>query len=204
MTQKSYYVAESFDLAFSAITYSAANSGSAFGTAGVTYYTRLDTNLNPTSLNGYISLLWAKGTGTAGSAFAGLYVASGSASAGTLYQVGTTADIGGVTSGLVRESLGTLSAPTIAATGEQLSVTGVYYAAFLVHTDAQTDHIDLGRSSVYATNEAVTSVLATDPTTGGGWPRAFHGAGSSLTALPTSEAISGVTTSAVLGWFAVD
>ena len=204
MTQKSYYAAETFDLAFASITYSAANSGSAFGTAGVVYYTRIDSNLNPTSLNGYISLLWAKGTGTAGSAFAGLYVASGSATTGKLYKVGTTADIGAVSSGLVRESLGTLSAPSIAATGEQLSVTGTYYGAFLVHTDAGTDHIDIGRSATYATDEAVSSVLATDPTGGGGFPRAFYGAGTALTALPASEAMSGVTTSAVLSWFAFD
>ena len=70
--------------------------------------------------------------------------------------------------------------------------------------DAGTDHIDLGRSSVYATNEAITAKIATDPTTNGGNPRAFTGAGTSLSALPATEAMSGVTTSAVLGWFGLD
>lgn len=203
MSQKSYFVAESYDLAFMASTYSA-TLGSAKYTAGTMYYVRLDSGVQSPSLNGYMSALWAKGTGSAGAAYLGLYAATGAAAAGTLYQVGVTANLGSVASGFIRKSLGTLAAQ-VAATGELVgNPEGVYYGAVLVEADAGTDHIDVASSTQYATNEGVTSGVATDPTTNGGFPRAFTGAGTSLSVMPATEAMSGVATSSILPWLAID
>jgi hypothetical protein len=205
--QVPFYAAETFDLATTTLTYSA-SLGSAKYTVGKMVYVRLDSGRAPASLNGYVSALWAPGTGTAGTVYLGLYVAAGTSAAGTLYQVGTTATIGAASAGVVRKALSTLSNSVVggANVGEYLGVPNLeYYAALLVATDAGTDHVDIATSTAFATNEALGEVVA-DPTTGGlQWPRTCIGAGSSLTAMPVSEAMSGVSTStALLPWLAVD
>lgn len=207
MAQKSYYNAESFDIAYNPLTYTAAGLGSAKFTVGTTYYTRLDSATPAAGLNGFLSLLWSKGSGTTASVLLGLYAATGTATAGVLYQVGVTADQGAVASGLIRVSLGTLTNQSTAAAsyGEQVgNPQGTYYAALLVKTDAGTNHVDAATSATYLTNEGVSSKVATDQTPNLGLPRCFIGAGTSLTALPASEALSGVTTSAILPWFGLD
>lgn len=198
MTQKSFFIAETFDLGSVAVTYSA-TLGSAKYTAGVVYYARLDCT-KPGLPNGYISALWAKGTGTAASdCFLGLYTATGTAAAGTLYKLGSSADIGGVSNGNIRK---TFSNATLEIDGIVVNPNGVLYGALLVGADAGTDHVDVATSTAYAANSDAAN--QTDPTGGGGWPRAFYGAGTGLTALPASEAMSGVTASGLLPWLAID
>ena len=106
MTQNSFYRAETFDLGINAVTYSA-TLGSAKYTAGVAYYGRLDTAAGG-FVNGFMSALWAPGTGTAGTVYLGLYSAvpgSSGESNATLYQLGVTANVGGVAAGTIRKTL---------------------------------------------------------------------------------------------------
>lgn len=192
MSQKSFYLADTFDLATCAVTYST-TLGSAKYTAGVTYYARLD--LPSDTVNGYLSCLWAKGTGTAATAYIGLYSAAGSATAGTLTNIGKSATIGAVANGVTRQAMAT-------AISQVSDPSAVLYAALLVATDAGTDHVDIATSTAFAANS--DAAVNSDPTGGGQFPRAFYGAGTSLTVLPASEALSGVTASGLLPWFAID
>jgi hypothetical protein len=213
-SQNSYFLAETFDIAEVAVTYSA-TLGSAKYTAGVNYYARLDPNGPINSLNGFLSCLWAPGTGSAGTVYFGLYQAvpgTSGESNGVLDLIGAVANVGGVAAGMIRKQIfapasgiaGSVALSSLAfpAQGNPLGgvSTGVYYASILVKTDAGTDHVDCATSTAFAAN----SVANTDPTGGGGWPRAFTGAGTSLTTLPVTEAISGVTASTLCPYFAID
>ena len=197
MGQKSYFAAETFDLAAVAVTYSA-TLGSAKYTAGIVYYARLDYGGSGVA-NGYLSALWAKGTGTAGTAYLGLYAAVGSMTSGTLYLLGKTANIGGVANGNIRESFANAA---FNVDGIPVNPQGALYGALLVEADAQTDHVDIATSTAYAAN--TNAANQADPTGGGGLGRAFYGAGTALTALPATEALSGVRASGLLPWLAVD
>lgn len=212
-SQDSFYLGETFDLAEVAVTYTAAGLGAAKYTAGVAYYSRLDLGAIG-ALNGFISALWSKGSGTAGTVYWGLYQAvpgTSGESNGTLYQIASTANVGGVATGVVRQQLLQVGSASVnftstafPATGNPIGGdnTGVFYAGLVVATDAGTNHVDVASSTAFAAN--MTAALVADPTGGGGWPRACTGAGTSLTKLPLSEAISGVTGSVICPWLAVD
>ncbi len=190
MGQKSYYKAETFDLATAAVTYSTTLASAKY-TAGVAYYARLD--IGSGSINGYLSALWSKGTGTAGTVYLGLYeLLPGGLK---LSKLGVSANQGGATNGVIRVAM------TTAVTQIESSYDSLY-AALLVATDAATDHVDIATSTAYAANS--DAAVQTDPTGGGGFGRAFYGAGTSLTVLPATETISGVTASGLLPWFAID
>lgn len=185
MAQKSYYQATTYDLSADTSTFSTTNGTQAF-TAGVTFYARLD-YAGLSLANGDIDVLWAPGSGTAGTAFAGLYFATGTAAAGSLFRIGSTANLGAQAAGLLHQNL----------YGAGLAFTnpiGVLYAAVLVATEAQTNKIDFGRLTAAITLVAYDAAMEADPTGGLGYPRAMKGAGTGLNALPSSEALSGVTT----------
>jgi hypothetical protein len=188
MAQKSFYAAESFDLAQTTVTYTAAGLGSAKYTAGVAYYTRLDlaSGMNGPK-NNFVSVLWSKGSGTAGTAYLGLYYTDGT----KLYQLGASANIGSVATGIIRQAI-TLITPQAWPLGE-------LYLGLLVATDSGTNHVDVATSTPYAANPQNA-----DPTGGGGLPRAFYGAGTALTAMPLTETLSGVTASGLLAYAAID
>ena len=195
MGQASFYSAQTYDLAIDTSTFSA-SAGAAAYTAGVTYYARLD--YSPSMLNsGYVSVLWAPGTGTAGTAYIGLYYCT---TAGELYLIGTSTNIGGASAGVVRKNV------YPALSGFE-NPSGHLYGALLVATDAGTDHVNFGRSTAAVTLASYEAALMADPTTldaMASYPRAFKGAGTGLTQLPNNEAISGVTTVDLLPWFAID
>ena len=195
MAQKDYYQASTFDIAETAMTYSS-SSGAGFATAGVMQYFRLDYPVPSAtqSLNGYISILWGKGTGTAPTALLGLYAATST----KLYQLGTVANIGGNASALLRSQI------TFVSNNVVLAPYNVLYGAYLLVTDSGTNHSDVGRSATYATNYALSSLIGADQTGDGQYARAFTGAGTGLTALPTTEALSGVTNAGYLCWMAID
>lgn len=187
MSQKSFYPVETFDLAQTAVTYTSAGPASARYTAGVTYYTRLDLIAGTTGpVNNRISVLWSKGSGTAPTAYLGVYNTDGV----KLYLVGSVS-IGAVATGLIRQAVA--YAPSLTWPVSEL------YVALLVATDAGTLHVDCATSTPFVTNGANA-----DATGGGGLPRAFYGAGTALTALPATEALSGVTASALLMYAALD
>jgi hypothetical protein len=118
----------------------------------VTYYTRLDAGAVG-ARDGYISALFAPGTGIAGTVYFGLYAAvpgSAGESNGTLYQLGGPANQGGASAGVIREQLYEVGSSSTAlsnlgfpATGNPIGgmSSGVLYGAVLVKTDAGTDHI---------------------------------------------------------------
>ena len=196
--QRPFYDAESFDLGTTTTTFTLAGLALAKYTAGTMYYTRLD--LNPGMqgpVNGYISALWSKGSGTAGSAFFGLYTTDGT----KLYLLGSTADQGSTASGVIRKALTFTSSLSMPQTATMYAPVGVLYVGLLVKTDSGTNHVDVATSSPFAV--ASCSVNA-DPTGGGMLPRAFYGAGTSLTALAATETLSGVTASGLLMWCAID
>jgi hypothetical protein len=205
MTQNSFYRAETFDLGINAVTYSA-TLGSAKYTAGVAYYGRLDTAAGG-FVNGFMSALWAPGTGTAGTVYLGLYSAvpgSSGESNATLYQLGVTANVGGVAAGTIRktltDSLSNLGGFPATGMPNAGNPAGALYGALLVATDAGTDHVDVASSTAFAANTPAN----TDPTGNGGYPRAFKGAGTALTVLPATEALSGITAVTLLPYFGLD
>lgn len=192
MAQKSFYQAESFDIQNTALTYSASN-GAGFATAGVVQYTRLDyPQPSSASLNGYLSVLWGKGSGTAPTALLGLY----SATATKLYLIGTIANIGANASALLRLALVTVGGPT--------QPMNALYGAYLLVTEAGTNKTDIARSATYATNYGLSSLVGADQTGGGQMARNFIGAGTGLSALPATETISAVTATAYQMWMALD
>jgi len=209
--QNSFYEAETFDLGMVPVTYTAAGLGSAKYTAGVAYYSRLDPGAL-SFIDGYISALWSPGSGTAPTAYFGLYAAvpgTSGESNGSLYQLGATANVGASAAGVIRAALEVVGSTSTAlgdlgfpASGNPIGgvQSGSLYAALLVKTDAGTNHVDVATSTAFAAN----TIPNADPTGQGGWPRAFHGAGSSLTALPLSEAISGITAVNLIPWLAID
>ncbi len=194
MSQHSFYLAETYDLATATSTFSAANGAQAY-TAGVTFYARLDVPSD--TINGYLSCLFAPGTGTAGTAYIGLYSVAGTAAAGTLTNIGKSANIGGASAGIIRKAMAT-------AISQVSDPSGVLYAALLVATDAGTDNIDFGRATPAVTLVSYDATYTADQTGGGGYPRFFKGAGTSLSVLPATEALSGVTGTDLLPWFAID
>jgi hypothetical protein len=193
MAQKDYYQASTFDIAETAMTYSS-SSGAGFATAGVMQYVRLDYPQPSTpSLNGYISIVWGKGTGTAPTALLGLYAATST----KLYLIGTVANIGASASALIRNQLTMVNTAV-------LGPYNVVFGAYLLVTEAGTNKTDVGRSATYATNYGYSALVGADQTGGGQYARAFTGAGTALTAMPATEALSGVTNAAYLPWVAVD
>ena len=187
MTQKSFYALESFDLAQTTITYTSAGPASARYTAGVTYYTRLDIiNGANGPKNNFISVLWSKGSGTAPTAYLGLYTTD----ATKLYLIASVS-IGALATGLIRQQLVFNAAETWQV--------GELYVGLLVATDAGTLHVDCATSTPFVTNG-----VNADPTGNGGLPRACFGAGTALTALPSTEVLSGVTASGLLMYAALD
>jgi len=192
MAQRDFYQASSFDIATAALTYSS-SSGAGFMTFGVMQYFRLDyPQPSQQSLNGYLSVLWGKGTGTAPTYLLGLYAATPA----KLYLIGTVANIGGSASALLRSQLTMVTGPTQPA--------NALYGAILPVTEAGTNKSDIGRSSAYPTNYGYSSLIGADQTGGGQYARAFTGAGTGLSALPATEALSGVTNAAYLAWMALD
>lgn len=213
MPQKSFYLSETFDLGNTTITYTAAGLASAKYTVGKLYMGRLDGITNGV-MNGYLSVLWSPGSGTAGTIYVGLYAATGTASTGTLYLVGTSANVGGQVAGLVRtQFLNNGNAVTSFGGSSPFGVTsagsvnpanpeGILYGALLVAADAGTNHVDLATSTAFAANGQAN----TDPTSGEvvPFPRALT-SGSSLTTLPASVAMSGASTSdTLLPYFGLD
>jgi hypothetical protein len=182
--QSSYYPAQTYDLARDPSTFSTSNGTQAF-TAGVAFYARLDTSVTALA-NGDLDVLFAPGSGTAGVAYAGLYFATGTAAAGKIFQIGSTANLGGQSAGVLHQNL-------YGAGVAFQNPNGVLYAAVLVATEAQTNKIDFGRLTAPITLAAYTTAMESDPTGGGGFPRAMKGAGTGLTALPANEAMSGIT-----------
>jgi hypothetical protein len=145
------------------------------------------------SLNGYISVLWGKGTGTAPTALLGLYAAT----ATRLYLIGTVTNIGASASALLRNQLTMVNTASLAPYN-------VLYGAYLLVTEAGTNKTDVARSSTYATNYGYSALVGADQTGGGQYARAFTGAGTALSAMPATETLSGVTSAAYLAWMAVD
>ena len=190
MAQKSFYPLETYDLATTTTTFTLAGLGSAKWTAGTMYYSRLDLTAGQNApKNGYVSVLWSKGSGTAGTVYLGVYNTDGT----KLYQIGATANIGGVSSGVIRQAV-TFSQAFAWPDAE-------LYVGLLVATDSATNHVDVATSTPFAIASCSQN---TDPTGGGGLPRAFYGAGTSLSALAASEALSGVTASGLLMYAALD
>lgn len=192
--QTPYYVAQSYDLTRDPSTFSTTNGSQAY-TAGVAFYTRLDAQVTALA-NGDIDLLWAPGSGTAGHAFAGLYFATGTPAAGELFQVGSTADLGAVSAGLIHKNF-------YGAAVSFQNPLGVLYGAFIVATEAQTNKIDAARLTAPITLSAYTTAMESDPTGGGGWPRAMKGAGTGLSGLPSSEAMAGITVTDLITFFGI-
>lgn len=189
MAQKSFYPVESFDLATVTTTFTLAGLGSAKYTAGTAYYTRLDIMGGQNAPKGNVSVLWSKGSGTAGTAYLGVYNTDGT----KLYLLGATANIGSVSSGVIRQA--------VTFTSAFAWPVGELYVGLLVATDSGTNHVDVASSTPFAVASASQN---TDPTGGSGLQRAFYGAGTSLTALPATEALSGVTASGLLIYAALD
>ena len=102
--QDSFYLGETFDAAEVALTYTAAGLGAAKYTACVAYYSRLDLGAIG-ALNGFVSALWSKGSGTAPTAYLGLYqgCARGPAARATARctRSPATANIGGDATGFI-------------------------------------------------------------------------------------------------------
>lgn len=193
IAELSFYKAETFDISETAVTYSS-SSGPGFATAGVMQYFRLDyPQPSLQSLNGYLSILWEVGTGTAPTALLGLYAAT----ATKLYLVGTVADIGGSASALIRKQLTMVNASVLAPNS-------ILYGAYLLVTESGTNKTDVGRSATYATNYALSALIGADQTGGGQYARAFTGAGTALSVMPATETLSGVTNAAYLAWMALD
>jgi hypothetical protein len=193
MAQKDYYQASTFDITETALTYSS-SSGAGFATAGVMQYFRLDyPQPSSQSLNGYMSVLWGVGTGTAPTALLGLYAAT----ATKLYLIGTVANIGASASALIRKQVTFVN-------NAVLGPYNVLYGAYLLVTEAGTNKTDVGRSATYATNYAYSALIGADQTGGGQYARAFTGAGTALSVMPATETLSGVTNAAYLAWMAVD
>jgi hypothetical protein len=145
------------------------------------------------SLNGYMSVLWGVGTGTAPTALLGLYAAT----ATKLYLIGTVANIGASASALIRKQVTFVN-------NAVLGPYNVLYGAYLLVTEAGTNKTDVGRSATYATNYAYSALIGADQTGGGQYARAFTGAGTALSVMPATETLSGVTNAAYLAWMAVD
>src|SRR5580698_7120036 len=185
MGQKSYYAAESYDLAVGPSTFSTSNGTQAF-TAGVTFYTRLDYG-GLSLVNGDLDVLWAPGSGTAPVAAIGLYFAEGTAAAGSLFQIGSYTGVGALAAGVIHKNVYGAALPF-------QNPEGVLYAALLVVTEAGTNKCDFGRLTAPITLAAYDGAMEADPTGQLGFPRAMKGAGTGLTALPASETLSGVTT----------
>lgn len=165
-----------------------AGLASAKYTVGTMYYTRLDLpNGAQGPKNNDVSVLWSKGSGTAGTVYLGLYNTDGT----KLYLIGSTSNIGGTSTGIARTAL------TMVNNASWL--TGELYVGLLVAVDSGTNHVDVATSTPFASNGANA-----DPTGGGGLQRAFYGAGTSLTALAATEALSGITASGLLMYCAVD
>lgn len=195
MSQRSFYAAETFDLATTTVTFTAAGLGSLKYTVGTPFYTRLD--LTPGGAgpaNNYLSFLWSKGSGTACSCWAGLYTTDGT----KLYKLGAVANLIAQTAGMQRLAL----TMTAAVSQEPLMYPlGALYFGFLVQTDGGTNHVDLGTG----TQAAVASQMVNaDPTGNLGLPRAFYSATGSLTALPATDVISTGTASGLLAYAALD
>jgi hypothetical protein len=194
MAELSFYKAETFDISETAVTYSS-SSGAGFATAGVMQYFRLDyPQPSSPSLSGYLSILWGKGTGTAPTALLGLYAATST----KLYLIGTVSNIGGSSSALIRSQL------TMLNNNVSLAPFDVVYGAYLLVTEAGTNKTDVGRSATYATNYGLSALIGADQTGAGQYARAFTGAGTGLSAMPATEALSGVTNAAYLAWMALD
>lgn len=199
MAQKDFYQASTFDIAEVALTYSS-SSGAGFATVGKMQYFRLDYPLpSEQSLNGYMSILWGAGTGTAPNAVLGLYTPNQIKPSGaTLELIGLIANFGASASALLRQQI------TMLDSNLEISPFDVLYAGYLLVQEAGTNKTDVGRSATYATNYAFSALIGADQTGEGQWPRAFTGAGTSLTALAASEAMSGVTNAGYLCWVAID
>jgi hypothetical protein len=202
MPQKPFYLAETFDLAITTVTFTAAGLGSAKYTVGVCYLARLDASMP--SLNGYISALFSPGSGTAGTVYFGCYAAvpgSSGESNSTLYLLGSTANQGGASAGVVRVSFGVTDL-AFPAQGNLLggNPVGTLYGALLVRTDAGTNHVDCATSTPFA---ATDQAVELDPTGYGGYPRALT-AGTSLTALAETISMSSASGSSLMPWFAID
>ena len=196
--QKSFYVAESLDLGVSTMTFTAAGLGSAKYTVGVPYYSRLDVVAGmPQAINFYLSFLFSKGSGTAGTAYAGLYTTDGT----KLYKLGVTGNLGAVSSGVTRQALTMVGTNAYGQEPFIYPYLGTLYFGFLVATDSGTNHLDLATG----TQAAVASQMVnSDPTGGGMLPRAWYSATGSLSALPATDVISTGTASGLLAWAALD
>jgi hypothetical protein len=202
MTQNPYARFESFDLGLIPVTYTAAGLGAAKYTPGVLYLARLDDGGAGGNLNGFISCLWSKGSGTASTTFFGCYAATGTATAGTLYLLGGTANQGGTATGNIRTAMlnpqGTAVNFSPPGPGNPQ---GAIYGAILVAADAGTNHVDVATSTAFAL--AGTNPNNADLTGGGQFPRCVS-SGSGLAVLPATVAMSGVSATTLLPWLAVD
>jgi len=202
VTQNPYARFETFDLGLIPVTYTAAGLGAAKYTPGVLYLARLDDGGAGGALNGFISCLWSKGSGTVGTVFFGAYAATGTATAGTLYLLGGTANVGGVATGNIRTAM--LNAQGTAVNFQSPgpgNPQGSIYGAILVATDSGTNHVDVATSTAFAV--AGTNANNSDLTGNGGFPRCVS-SGTTQTVLPATVAMSGVAATTLLPWFAVD
>lgn len=191
--QKDYFQMSTFDISSVAMTYSA-SSGAGYMTFGVMQYFRLDppTPENQT-LNFYMSVLFGVGSGTKPSYQLGLY----SATSTKLTLIGSSATFGTQASGILRLAL------TMTSSAVELS-SGTLYAGILPISEAGTNKSDIGRSATFATNYGYSNTINADQTGGGQMIRTCYGAGTGLSAVPASEAVSGVTAAGYLSWLALD
>ncbi len=104
-----------------------------------------------------------------------------------------------------RVSLVNFTSTAFPATGNPIGATipESFTPVWLSATESRSRTTWTWRPAIAFAANMVAAVIA-DPTGGGGLPRAFTGAGTALTKLPLSEAISGITASTLCPWLAVD
>jgi hypothetical protein len=202
MVQTPYARFETFDLGTTAVTYTAAGLGAAKYTAGVLCLARLDDGGAGGALNGFISALWSPGSGTAGTVLFGAYAATGTATAGTLYLLGSTANVGALVAGNIRRQMTNAqgTAVNFQSPGPG-NPQGAIYGALLVATDSGTNHVDAATCTAFAL--AGTNANNADLTGGGQFPRCVS-SGTAQAVLPATVAMSGVSATTLLPWLAVD